>query len=139
MHYIRGAHTVIVDAPLLIESGMVKYFSTVVVVNVSQQTQKERLMKRNVGMSSQDADARIHSQMPLSEKCKLATTVIDNEQSLEDTHHQLDVLVNVAGMKSTLSTWEWLLYRVGLLSGVTALTMLAGMCVSRLVSCWRSS
>lgn len=51
-------------------------------------TQLSRLMKRN-GLSQAEAEARITSQLPLDEKRKLATHVIDNSGDQENTRRQV--------------------------------------------------
>ncbi len=75
---------VIQDIPLLFESKMEKKISPVIVVYVPESLQLERLMKRN-GLSENSAMARIHSQMSIEEKKKLANFVIDNSGSLGET------------------------------------------------------
>ena len=50
-------------------------------------TQLQRLMERN-SLSKDAALQRINAQMPLSEKCKRATYVIDNSGSKEKTREQ---------------------------------------------------
>lgn len=44
-------------------------------------------MERN-SLSTDDAVARIKSQLPLTEKCKMSTYVIDNCGSIEETREQ---------------------------------------------------
>jgi dephospho-CoA kinase len=78
---------VILDVPLLFESGMHKSTPAVIVVYVPEQIQLERLMQRDRS-SREDALARIHSQMPLEEKKKLAAFLIDNSAAIEHTHTQ---------------------------------------------------
>ena len=74
---------VIVDVPLLIESGMEKAVDVVVVVKANKAVQMRRL-KRN-GYSAEEAKQRIASQMQLSEKIKLADHVIDNSSTKAKT------------------------------------------------------
>ena len=82
---------VILDIPLLMEAQMHKDFSDIIVVYVPEHTQIERLMQRD-GISKADARARIHSQMPIEEKKDLATIVIDNSGTRENTRKQtLDI------------------------------------------------
>jgi dephospho-CoA kinase len=75
---------VILDVPLLIESGMNAGLSDIIVVYVPESLQIERLMKRDA-LTQDQALARIRSQMPIEEKKKRATIVIDNSGSREDT------------------------------------------------------
>ena len=93
-----GASMVILDAPLLFESGLHLLCGTTVVVRASDRTQRERLQSRD-GRTAEDAEQRIASQMPVAAKAARAQHVIDNEASLEATHQQVDALVvNLAGL-----------------------------------------
>ena len=58
------------------------------VVSVRPELQLARLMKRN-RFKNQAAQARIASQMPMSEKERLADVVIDNNGSVAATQHQV--------------------------------------------------
>lgn len=88
----RGAQKVLViDAPLLIETGMVPLVDEVWLVVVDPRTQIDRLMARD-HFTFQEAANRLNSQMPLAEKMKYAHRVIDNQGSLEQTRRQLEEL-----------------------------------------------
>jgi dephospho-CoA kinase len=70
---------VVLDAPTLFETRTFTYFvSNSVVVSCSEARQVERLRRRN-NYSEEEAMQRIHSQMPLSEKCQLSGFVIEND------------------------------------------------------------
>jgi dephospho-CoA kinase len=77
---------VILDVPLLIESGMDMVFSEILVVYVPESVQIQRLMARD-RLTQTQALARIRSQMPIEEKKKHATIVIDNSGSRENTRN----------------------------------------------------
>jgi dephospho-CoA kinase len=76
------------DAPVMIESGNYKTMDRLVVVVADEATQIARLMERD-GMSHDEALARIRSQMPLSEKARLADYVIDNSGDRAATEKQV--------------------------------------------------
>lgn len=78
---------VIQEVPLLLETGMEKGLAEIIVVYASESQQLQRLMLRD-GMARQEAQARIDAQMPIEEKRKKATIVIDNSGSLEATKQQ---------------------------------------------------
>lgn len=78
----------VIDAPLLIEAGMVPLVDTVWVVKVDESTQMERLIARD-HLSLTEALNRIRAQMPLEEKIKYADVIIDNSGSMEDTERQV--------------------------------------------------
>lgn len=71
------------DIPLLIENDYQDWFDQIWLVTVSPEVQRQRLMKRN-HLSAEEADMRIASQMPLSEKLPYASLVINNNGSIDD-------------------------------------------------------
>lgn len=75
---------VILDVPLLIESGMDTGLSDILVVYVPESVQIQRLMNRDA-LTQEQALARIRSQMSIEEKKKRATILIDNSGSRENT------------------------------------------------------
>lgn len=79
---------IVLDIPLLFESGLTFMADKTLLVYVDQNTQITRLMNRNQ-LSLEDAQARIHSQMPLEAKVRLADAVINNSGPIEDTKKQL--------------------------------------------------
>ncbi len=87
---------VLLDAPLLIEAGAYDSVDLIVVVTASNETQLQRILERsqeqNRPLTEADAQSRIDSQMPLSEKVKYADVVIENEGSLEELQKQVESL-----------------------------------------------
>ena len=88
----NGANTVIMDIPLLFESKLQSFVDKIIVVSVTPDIQKERLMARNV-LSEEEADARIRSQLPMKEKEQGAHAVIHNNDSVEHTEQQLNTIL----------------------------------------------
>jgi dephospho-CoA kinase len=84
-----GAPLAVYDAALLIENRLHEAMEGVILVVADPRTQRERLMQRN-NLSAAEAEARIASQMPLDEKKKFATWIIDNSGSREATRAQVD-------------------------------------------------
>ena len=76
------------DAALLIENGLHHGMDAVVVVWVPAKLQRDRLMARD-GLSEAEAQARITAQAPLDAKRALATWVVDNAGSREQTREQV--------------------------------------------------
>lgn len=74
----------IVDAALMIESGGYKRFDKLVVVHCRPEIQIERLMRRN-NLSREEAELRIHAQMPQAEKMRHADFLIDTSEDYETT------------------------------------------------------
>lgn len=82
---------IVLDVPLLFETGWDKMAEKTCLVYVDEAVQLERLMLRN-GYGKEEAAARIRTQMPLREKMKRADYLIDNNGSLPSTLRQADIL-----------------------------------------------
>ncbi len=78
----NGAEVVVVEAALLIEAGWTPLTDEVWVVTSSAEQVTERLTAR--GLSSQQAQARIASQMPQDERVTHADEVIANDGSISE-------------------------------------------------------
>ena len=74
---------VVHDIPLLVETGRAGEFDAVIVVDVPEQTQIDRMVTLR-GMTEQDARAMIAAQASREQRVAAATYVIDNSGSLED-------------------------------------------------------
>ena len=79
---------VVMDVPLLFESGWNEWMDEVWVVYVPEEVQVERLLKRN-GLTREEAVLRIKSQMSIEDKVRLAHRVIDNTLSVDCTKEQV--------------------------------------------------
>ncbi|KAL4660509.1 Dephospho-CoA kinase domain-containing protein-like [Arapaima gigas] len=89
LYFLRGYRYVILDVPLLFETRRLTHFlNHTVVVYCDPATQLSRLMQRD-GLTQEEAEQRIATQMPLKEKRGLAKHVIENSGSREDTHRQV--------------------------------------------------
>ncbi|MGD7021448.1 dephospho-CoA kinase [Rossellomorea vietnamensis] len=87
-----GKQTVVMDIPLLFESNLTWMVEKTVVVYVDRDTQLSRLMLRN-GLTEEEAEARVNSQMSLDEKRNLADAILDNRGTISETGVQLDDLL----------------------------------------------
>ncbi|PAT01184.1 dephospho-CoA kinase [Candidatus Izimaplasma bacterium ZiA1] len=86
---------IVIDVPLLFESGFDKYVDETITVFVNFENQLDRLMSRDQ-IDLEYANLKIKSQLPLSEKVKRSTYVIDNSLSILETKKQfLEVLEKV--------------------------------------------
>jgi len=85
------ASIVIVDIPLLVELNLMYLFEKIIVVSVSPETQKERLMARD-GIDEEEASRIISSQLSVKEKKGFADWVIENDGSKEETLGQVERL-----------------------------------------------
>ena len=86
-----SAPAVILDVPLLFESGWQKYADVVWTVAAKRDGQIERIIKRD-GLSREEAEKRIDAQMPLDEKCRLADIVINNDGTEAELRQEVDSL-----------------------------------------------
>jgi dephospho-CoA kinase len=82
---------VVIDVPLLIETGMQKEFDSVIVVYVSAATQIKRLIERE-GITKEEAKKMVELQIPLAEKRTFADYIINNEGTQEETEKQVQEL-----------------------------------------------
>ncbi|MFZ5563330.1 MAG: dephospho-CoA kinase, partial [Thermodesulfobacteriota bacterium] len=90
---------VVLDVPLLYESGMYRDISDIIVVYATPAQQMERLIARD-SLTEVDARARIHAQMPIDEKRARTDMVIDNTGTPEETLAQVDKLFEVLKTKA---------------------------------------
>lgn len=97
---------VILDVPLLIESGMHRHLQEVLLVYAPESIQLERLMRRD-GFDTDQALARIRSQMPIDEKRLHATIVIDNSRTIDETARQVEEAFAYLIRKSKDATLQW--------------------------------
>ncbi|MBW4509957.1 MAG: dephospho-CoA kinase [Scytonematopsis contorta HA4267-MV1] len=85
-------YIVVLVVPLLFEAEMTELVTEIWVVWCSPEKQLERLMQRN-NLSNSEAQERINSQMPLSEKAALADVVLDNSTNEDALFKQVDKLI----------------------------------------------
>lgn len=90
---LRGARAVVLDIPLLVETGSERFVDVLVVVTASPQVQQERL-KKKFGWSEEDIHARIAAQWDVSAKVALADFVVDNSDGVDATRTQVKRIWN---------------------------------------------
>jgi dephospho-CoA kinase len=83
-----GQRVMFYMAPLLIEAGVTGRVDEIWVVTVRPEVQLERLMLRD-GISCEQAQRMVDSQMPLAEKETYGRVVIDNSGTPEETSRRL--------------------------------------------------
>jgi dephospho-CoA kinase len=82
------APVAIVDAALLVESGIHRDLDALIVVSCDVRTQIARAVARG-GLTEREAAARVAAQAPLATKLDAADYVIDSETSLDETKWQV--------------------------------------------------
>lgn len=78
----------IVEVPLLIETGSYRDYDIVILVYAPEKLQLERLIKK--GFSKDEALRRIRSQLPIDEKIKYADIVIYNTGDLKRLREEVE-------------------------------------------------
>jgi dephospho-CoA kinase len=97
-----GRRTILLDVPLLFETGGQSRVDVVIVVSAPQALQRERLLARP-GMDEKRMIAMLARQIPDAEKRQRAHFVIDTRGDLAATHRAVsDVLRAVAGMAGAM-------------------------------------
>jgi dephospho-CoA kinase len=86
-----GERLVLYEAPLIVENGIHERLDGLILVVVPREVQLARLMARS-GLSRGQAEARLAAQLPLDEKRKHATWIIDNSGAVAETRAQVDRL-----------------------------------------------
>ena len=79
-----GATVCVLDMPLLYEKGLERLCNRVWCAYIPRETQLERLMQRD-GFTLEEAESRLHSQLPAIEKAARADVVIDTSGPIDYT------------------------------------------------------
>ncbi len=87
--------TVVLAIPLLFESQLTELVTEVWVVYCPLAQQLERVVGRDA-IAPQEAQARINSQMPLSEKAALADIILDNSSTQDALFRQVDAALTAS-------------------------------------------
>jgi dephospho-CoA kinase len=80
---------VVVDVPLLYESGLESYFQQIMVVYIPREEQLQRLLERDK-LTVEEAQKRLQAQMDIEEKKRRAGILINNSGSLAETEQQIE-------------------------------------------------
>lgn len=81
----KNKAAVVIDAALLIESGLHRRLNKLLVVSIDKNTQLKRLKSLN----RDEAEKRIRNQISLKEKIRLADFVVDNNGTRQETEKQV--------------------------------------------------
>jgi dephospho-CoA kinase len=90
---LRVMNRVVLDAALIVEWGAWKEVSCLILVSSPEAMRKKRLMERE-GLSSDEADRRMRSQIPEEEKRRHADFEIINDADVETLNHRADAVWN---------------------------------------------
>jgi dephospho-CoA kinase len=90
----ENTEVAVIDAPLLLETGIDRECDTVWVLSCGVDEQMNRLMARD--LSYQESEKRINAQMSDRERRSKATRVIDTSGTVEDTRRHITALYEEA-------------------------------------------
>ena len=96
-----GDPLVVLEIPLLLETGRKGAMDKVIVVTTDEEHRNERL--RADGFTESEIQARLASQMSQDRKVALADHVIDNSGDMESTRRQVHELARQGGLKTEYS------------------------------------
>ncbi len=80
---------IVLDAPLLLEAGLRKLVDKLIVVKINQDKLIKRIQSKT-SLNKTDILKRIHSQLPLQDKVRVADFVIDNNGTKDKTRKQAE-------------------------------------------------
>ena len=115
--YLKGNWAVVLDVPLLFESGWERYCGTILVVGVSDPAiQIQRLVARNPELNEEDARNRVISQGNIKEKAerclrrgKGAGVVVWNDGGKEDLEKKIKRVMGEV-RRASPAWWSFLLW-----------------------------
>lgn len=87
-----GADMIIMDVPLIYETGGEKGMDAVIVVSAPAEMQRERVLARE-GMTPERLDAILAQQVPDAEKRRRADYVVDTGRGLEAAREQVTAII----------------------------------------------
>jgi dephospho-CoA kinase len=87
----EGVGSLVVDGPLLFETGLSKGLDKIVVVSTGPALLRERLKRR--GMDAADIERRLSFQIALDEKERLADHVVRNNGTEDDLKGEVEILI----------------------------------------------
>ncbi len=96
---MNGAAVVILDVPLLFETGMDALCDETWTLYVERDRQIERVVTRD-GLTREEAAARVDSQMPTEQRNARATHAVNTDQPIDRTRAELEALFRAALKKA---------------------------------------
>lgn len=87
----RGAVVVIYEAPLIVENNLYHGMDGVIVVDVPEELQIERAMRRS-GLTREQAEARLRAQATRQARLAVASWVIDNSGGVDALRPQVEAV-----------------------------------------------
>ncbi len=102
----KGADLVVVEVPLLFETGAQSLFDAVIVVSAPAEAQRARMAQR-AGMTPEKFEAIAARQLPDAVKRERADYVVDTGVPLEETYRQIDAVLEKIVQMQPLAYQRW--------------------------------
>jgi dephospho-CoA kinase len=102
----KGADLVVVEVPLLFETGANPFFDAVIVVSAPPAVQHERVVSRP-GMTGEKFHAILARQWPDSKKREMADFVVDTSVPHEGTYRQIDAVIEEIRKREPRAYQRW--------------------------------
>ena len=83
----------VVDAALLLEAGYTDFFNSILLITAQKSMRIQRIRLRK-NIPEEQIEKRMALQMPESEKKKLAQTIIENNEDVQELYMKLDKFYN---------------------------------------------
>ncbi len=103
----KGADKIVLEIPLLFETGGDKRVDVTIVVSAPADIQRRRVLDRP-GMTEEKLDQILSRQMPDEEKRRRADFVVDTSRSIPETEAQIDrIMAQLSGRTGTAFAKYW--------------------------------
>lgn len=103
----KGMEKVVLEIPLLFETGGDKRVDVTIVVSAPPDVQRSRVLER-AGMTTEKLDQILSRQMPDEEKRSRADFVVDTSRTIPETEAQIDrIMAQLSGRKGTAFAQHW--------------------------------
>ncbi|MCI2147528.1 MAG: dephospho-CoA kinase [Clostridiales bacterium] len=83
---------IILDIPLLFETGSEDLCDAVWFITADDEVRRRRVMERD-GVTAEQVERRMRSQMPEKEKAERSDEIVDNSRGVEELHRTVDALL----------------------------------------------
>lgn len=83
---------IILDIPLLFETGSEDLCDAVWFITADDKVRRRRVMARD-GVTAEQVERRMRSQMPEKEKAERSDEIVDNSRGVEELHRTVDALL----------------------------------------------
>lgn len=120
--YIQLQDMVVLDVPLLFESGLDKICGITLTISCPKSLQIERLRCRNPELSEQDSSRRIESQMSNDERNFKADLVINNNKNKQELERDIELVLREIRPSRIRTIVEYIPF-FGILAAIITLVM----------------